>query len=145
MFGKMFCLWKIYAKLDLLLLLRDWKYCLSFCVAEFFINVGSIIGVILLAERFDGIGQWNRQQLLFFLGYGLIIRGLLDMFFNNQILNISRRVGRGHLDHMLMQPQPMVLSLFTEGFAPFTGSWSLLFGLFLTVYSGYVLQIESAF
>ena len=50
----------------------------------------------------------------------------MNMFFGYNVLTISRRLGRGQLDHTLVQPQPIWLSLLTEGFMPFSGSPVLL-------------------
>ena len=63
--------------------------------------------------------------MLFLLGYALLVRGVIDTFFNYNVAFISRRIGRGQLDHMLVQPQPLWMALLTEGFAPFSGSGML--------------------
>jgi ABC-2 type transport system permease protein len=132
----------MYAKLDLMWLLRDWKTCLTICASELIVNLGSFLGIVLLAERFNGIGEWSKPHILFFLGYGLLVRGILETFFNNQIALISRRIGRGQLDHILIQPNPLLFALLTEGFIPFTGCWSLLFGIGLSTYAIITLRIS---
>ena len=63
------------------------------------------------------------------LGYAALVRGLLDMGFSYNVLHISRRIGRGQMDHTLVQPQPVWMGLLTEGFMPFSGSWSLFTGI----------------
>src|SRR5207244_6500665 len=85
--------------------------------------------------RFDGIGSWTRPQVLFMLGYALLVRGLIDTFFNYNLAFISRRIGRGQLDHLLIQPQPLWMALVTEGFAPVTGTGMLLPAALLLVTS----------
>ncbi len=82
----------------------------------------------LLAARFDGIGSWSRDQVLFLLGYSLLVRGLVESLFGANVAHISRRIGRGQLDHLLLQPQPLWMSLLTEGFAPFTGPGMVIAG-----------------
>ena len=67
--------------------------------------------------------------ILFMLGYALLVRGLIDILFAYNVGFISRRIGRGQLDHMLIQPQPIWMALLTEGFTPFSGSGMLLPGL----------------
>ena len=74
-------------------------------------------------------------QVLFMLGYATVVSGLMNMFFGYNVLFISRRLGRGQLDHTLIQPQPIWLSLLTEGFMPFSGSPMLLPGIALMVWS----------
>ena len=107
------------------------KSAVLYSASETFVNVAAVTAMLLLAQRFDGIGFWSKPQILFMFGYATLVRGVLDTFFNYNVLFISRRVGRGQLDHMLVQPQPLWMSLLTEGFTPFSGSANLLPGLVL--------------
>ncbi|HTE17184.1 MAG TPA: ABC-2 family transporter protein, partial [Armatimonadota bacterium] len=85
--------------------------------------------------------RWSQPQIVFMLGYGMLANGLLDTFFSYNIRMISRRLGRGQLDHTLIQPQPVWLSLLTEGFAPFSGSALLLPGLGLMAWAALRLAL----
>jgi ABC-2 type transport system permease protein len=72
----------------------------------------------------------NRWDVLFMLGYVTCVTGLYQLFFSNcNTGHISRRIGRGQVDHMLIQPLPISVQLLTEGFIPFTGCQTLLFGI----------------
>lgn len=124
-------LWRLYGSMDLLYLARGPQVALTFYVSDLVIGVAAATATFLLAERFDGIGSWTKPQVLFMLGYALLVRMLIDTFFNYNLAHISRRVGRGQLDHMLVQPQPLWMGLITEGFAPLTGSGMLPPALFL--------------
>src|SRR5205807_9053098 len=53
-----------------------------------------------------------------------------------------RRLGRGQLDHTLLQPQPLWLALLTEGFVPCAGLAALLPGLGLMVWATPHLALE---
>jgi ABC-2 type transport system permease protein len=128
-------LWGLYARLDLLYVLRGPQLALSFYISDLVIGVAAITAMFLLAQRFDGIPPWSRDQMLFLLGYALLVRGIIDVFFNYNISFISRRIGRGQLDHVLVQPQPLWMVLLTEGFAPVTGAGMLLPGLLLIGWS----------
>src|SRR5687767_725539 len=66
-----------------------------------------------------------------------IIIGLsaITALFNSNVAFISRRIGRGQLDHILIQPQPLWMALLTEGFAPVTGAGMLVSGVGLLVWS----------
>jgi ABC-2 type transport system permease protein len=119
-------LWRLYATMDLLYLARGPQAALTYYFTDLLIGVAAATATFLLAERFDGIGPWSRPQVLFMLGYALLVRLLIDLFFNYNLAHISRRIGRGQLDHILVQPQPLWMALVTEGFAPFTGSGMLL-------------------
>lgn len=98
-------------------------------------NVGTIAGMLLLSERFAGIGVWSKPQIVFMLSYTYLVRSLLDVFFNFNVLFISRRLGRGQFDHTLIQPQPLWMSLLTEGFTPIYGTLMLWPGIALMIWS----------
>src|SRR5258708_27375293 len=63
------------------------------------------------------------------LGYAALVEGLVNPFFGYNVSFISRRLGRGQLDHTLIQPQPLWLSLLTEGFSPAFGFPTLVPGI----------------
>ena len=135
-------LWQLYATMDLLFLARGPQVAITFYVSDLLTGTAAVTATFLLAERFDGIGPWTRAQILFLLGYALLVRALIDVFFNYNLAFISRRIGRGQLDHVLIQPQPLWMALLTEGFSPVTGSGMLLPGLGLLIWSGRELQLS---
>src|SRR5215831_16627273 len=139
---RMFELWSLYARLDMLYVLRGPKTALGWYVSDLVIGLAAITASFLLAERFDGIPPWSRDQMVFFLGYALLVRGTIDVFFNFNIAFISRRIGRGQLDHVLVQPQPLWMVLLTEGFAPITGAGMLLPGVLTMAWSVEQLQLS---
>jgi ABC-2 type transport system permease protein len=111
-------LWKLYTVMDFTFVAADLKLALSYFIADFIVHFAAITATLLLADRFAGIGAWSRDQVLFMLGYASTVSGLLSLFFGYNVLMISRRVGRGQLDHTLVQPQPVWMALLTEGFMP---------------------------
>lgn len=115
---RLLALWGTYTRMNLVLLLRSKQQFVTYIVGDLLARAGTIAAVLLLAERFDGIGGWTQGQLLFLLGYGLMVSGIETLFFNYNVAAISRRIGRGQLDHSLLQPQPLALTFITEGFAP---------------------------
>ncbi len=139
---KLFRLWRVYARMDLLLMTRDLKSIVLWYISDGLLNIASITGVLLLAERFSGIGSWSKYHVLFMLGYASLIDGLLSLFFGYNVSCISRRIGRGQLDHTLVQPQPLWLSLLTEGFSPFYASSVLLPGILLIWWSCFSLHLH---
>lgn len=126
MVGRVFGLWRLYATMDLLFVARGPRVALTFYFSDLVRGAAAATATFLLAERFDGIGAWTRPQVLFLLGYALLVRLLIDTFFNYNLAHVSRRIGRGQLDHLLIQPQPLWMALITEGFAPVTGTGMLL-------------------
>jgi ABC-2 type transport system permease protein len=141
MASRIFRLWALYAWLDFMWMTRDLKFFLTYFVADLILNVTTVAGTLLLAERFDGIGAWNRDQIVFMLGYSILARGLVDTIFGYNVAFISRRVGRGQLDHALIQPQPIWLGLLTDGFNPFSGSASLIPAAGLLLWAGHRLGL----
>jgi len=115
---RLFRLWGVYARMDLLLLTRDLKSFLVWSLSDAITNVAAVTGMLFLAARFRGIGSWSQPQIVFMLGYAALVEGLGSLFFNYNVLHISRRIGRGQLDHVLIQPQPLWMTLLTEGFSP---------------------------
>ena len=130
-------LYGLYAKMDLAWFLRDTKFCVMAITADFISNLAAVAGVFLLAWRFDGVGGMSRYEVLFMLGYVTLITGVYQLFFANfNTGHISRRIGRGQMEHMLIQPVPMPVQLLVEGFIPVSGnsnfvSGSLLLGIAL--------------
>jgi ABC-2 type transport system permease protein len=132
---QLFRLWRIYAWLDFMWVTRSFRYFIVYYVADALINVATISAMLLLAERFGGIGAWSKWQIVFMLGYGLLTTSLLDTFFGYNVRFISRRLGRGQFDHTLIQPQPVWMALLTDGFNPFGTSSSVVAGLAMLVWS----------
>ena len=123
-------LYAVYARMDLDFLTRDMKIALGAVAADLLSNIASVSAIFLLAWRFDGIGGMSRWEVLFMLGYITCVTGLFQLFFSSgNTGHISRRIGRGQLDHMLIQPLPLGVQILTDGFIPFTGSQNLLFGI----------------
>ncbi len=132
---RLFQLWRLYAYLDFQLLTRSLTIFVTWYLTDATVKFASIAAMLLIAERFGGIGAWTKPQLIFMLGYATIVNGLLDTFFGYNVLFISRRIGRGQLDHTLIQPQPLWMALLTEGFAPIESSGTLLIGVALLMWS----------
>ena len=116
----------LYASMDLLYVARGPQTAIPYYLSEIVVGLSAVTATFLLAERFDGIGPWTKPQVLFLLGYALLVRGLIDTFFGYNVAFISRRIGRGQLDHMLVQPLPLWMMLLTEGFSPVGATSSLL-------------------
>ncbi len=128
-------LWRIHAKMDLVFIVRDARTVATFALSDALTGIAAVTGMLLLAARFHGIGRWTTPQLVFMLGYGMLATGLSSVLFNYNVAFISRRIGRGQLDHTLIQPQPIWLALLTEGFAPFSALMELVPGLALLLWA----------
>lgn len=125
-------LWRLYASMDFAWMAQDFRFFLTCWAADAIAALATITATLLLSERFDGIGPWTKPQITFMLGYATLVAGVTSSVFSYNVLHISRRVGRGQFDHTLLQPQPVWLSLLTEGFSPYSGGSGVLaagFGL----------------
>lgn len=145
-FKRWFQLYGFYAKMDLAWFLRDTKFCLLAILADFLSNIAAVTGVFLLAWRFDGVGGMNKYEVLFMLGYVTIITGLYQLFFANfNTGHISRRIGRGQIEHMMIQPIPLPVQLLVEGFIPVSGSSNFVSGIVIMFFAlsklGFIITV----
>jgi ABC-type uncharacterized transport system permease subunit len=131
----------MYAWLDFIWVTKSLQSFLLYYFGEVTIHLASLTSILLLAERFNGLGPWSKMQIVFMLGYAAMATGLLDIFFGFNVLFIGRRLGRGQFDHTLIQPQPLWMALLTDGFNPFAASGSLLTGIGLTLWAGSQLDL----
>ena len=130
---QIFRLYAASAKLDWQLLSRDVRTGLIYIFSDWISAVSSVLGIALLAVRFEGIGQLNADEILWMLGFFTLADGFTTMMLGScNWLWISRVVGRGQVDHMLIQPVPLWMQILTGGFLPFTGSSCFVTGVALT-------------
>jgi ABC-2 type transport system permease protein len=127
--------------MDLLWVGHDVRVALAWFTTDAVVNLAGAGAVFLLAERFAGIGSWSREQIVFMLGYAIVANGWPALLMGYNLLHISRRIGRGQVDHLLVQPQPLWQAFLTEGFMPLSGGLILLPGLALMVWAGRALGL----
>lgn len=131
-----------YAKMDLLWFLRDTRYCLLQILSDTICTGCTIAGVFLLSIRFGGFGGMSQDGILFMMGYSVLVDGIYMLFFmGNNTGMVSRIIGRGQLDHVMIQPVPLWAELLAQGFAPFSSSSMLIYGIALTAASLHRLSI----
>lgn len=132
----LFRLYRQYTKMDLLWFLRDTRYCLLQIFSDTVCAFCTIAGVFLLSEKFGGFGGMNQGEILFMMGFSTLVDGIYMMFFiGNNTSMISRIIGRGQLDHVMIQPVPLWAELLAQGFSPLSGSSMLVCGIGLTAYA----------
>lgn len=125
--------WRQYAKMDLLWFLRDTRYCLLYIITDTVGSLASVSAILLLCQRFGRIGGMSFDEMLFLCAYAVMVDGIIMLFFGgSNTAYISRIIGRGQLDHMLIQPVPLWVQMLTGGFIPFSGSSQLICGIVLT-------------
>lgn len=133
--------WRLFAWMDFTWMTRNLSFFLTYFLSDLTLGLATITATFLLAARFDGIGPWTTHQIIFMLGYATIVHGTMDTFFNYNVAFISRRIGRGQLDHVLVQPRPIWLTFLTEGFAPLSGGGTTVVGIALTIWAASKLSL----
>lgn len=131
----------LYGKMDLQWFLQDTKTCIIVILSELVSSVAAISSIVLLAVQFEGIGGMGLNEILFMLGFFTMANGIGYMFTGFNINNVSRIVGRGQIDHMVIQPVPLWMQMATMGFIPVSGNSGFIAGLGLTAFSLFQLQI----
>lgn len=134
-------LYGLYARMDYDWFTQDTFVCALVILSDIISNIASVSGILLLSMRFGGVGGLSADEVLFMLGFFTLADGLVFMFAGFNISSISRRIGRGQLDHMLIQPAPLWMQFLTEGFLPVSGNAGFLCGLILTIVSIVRLRI----
>ncbi|WP_313074161.1 ABC-2 family transporter protein [Lacrimispora sp.] len=131
----LFRLYRRYAVMDLLWLLRDTRYFFIQVLSDGISGGCTVAGVYLLSLNFDHFAGMKQSEILFMMGYALFVDGIFNLLFiGNNSGFISRIVGRGQLDHIIIQPVPLWAELLAQGFSPFSGSPLFLFGTGLAIY-----------
>lgn len=141
-FRQILRLYRLYGKMDRDFLMRDKRLGITCTICDMLPALSTAAGLGLLAVRFDGIGGLSADEILWLLGFFSMAGGITWMVLGNyNALHISRRIGRGQVDHMLIQPVPLWMQVLTEGFMPFTGSSSFIVGLVMLVVTTIRLEI----
>jgi ABC-2 type transport system permease protein len=107
---------------------------------DFIWHAGAMLAPVLVAVRFGHIGPWPAAAVVFMLAYGNVVGSVLDAMGDNFWV-VSARIGRGQLDHYLVQPQPLWRILLTEGFAPFNFWPVLTLGIVAMAWSVHALAV----
>jgi ABC-2 type transport system permease protein len=121
--------------MDLLWFLRDTRYFFIQLISDVVSGGCTIAGICLLSANFKNFSGMTQNEILFMMGYALFIDGIFMVFFiGNNTGMVSRIIGRGQLDHIMIQPVPLWAELLAQGFAPVSGSPIMILGIGLTAY-----------
>jgi ABC-2 type transport system permease protein len=128
------------ARMNAIRILRTREQAIAHTVTDFIGHSGAMLAPILVAVRFGHIGPWPVAAVVFMLAYGTVVSSLLDAL-GDSTFYLSQRIGRGQLDHYLVQPQPLWRALLTDGFTPFDFWPVLALGLALMAWSAARLHV----
>ena len=108
--------------------------------ADFIYHSGEFLAPLLVALGFGHIGRWTVTDLAFMLAYGTVVAGVLDVF--EGVWSLSDHVSRGEMDHFLLQPHPVWLSLLTKQFSPIWNWPVMVLGVSALIWSIGALQLK---
>ncbi|WP_455363084.1 ABC-2 family transporter protein [Vagococcus elongatus] len=129
--------------MDLLWFLREPSSFFIYIFSETVSALSAVASVFLLSTQFGKGTGISNNQIIFMLGYSLLVDGIYWLFFRgNNMGEISRIIGRGQLDHCMTQPVPLPIQLLTNGFSPVSSSHIFLTGIIVTVYAAHQLKLK---
>lgn len=105
-------------RLNAIRILRTRGQAIAYTTTDFLWHSGALLAPVLVAVRFGHIGPWPTAAVVFMLAYGAAVSSLMDIL-GDAPWRMSRLIGRGQLDHYLVQPQPLWRTLLTDCFTPF--------------------------
>src|SRR5579859_1271318 len=106
------------ARMNAIRILRTREQALVGTFTDFVWHSGALLAPVLVAARFGHVGPWPVAAVVFMLAYGAAVSSLMDAL-GDAPWRMSYYIGRGRLDHLLVQPQPLWRTLLTDGFTPF--------------------------
>jgi len=127
-------------RLNVARILRTREQAIAHTLTDFIWHSGATLAPILVVARFGHVGAWPLAAVVFMLGYGAIVASTMDAL-GDSPWRLSYCVGRGHLDHFLLQPQPLWRTLLTDSFTPFDFWPVLTMGIVLVATSVPRLQV----
>jgi ABC-2 type transport system permease protein len=127
-------------RLNAIRILRTREQAILYTLTDFIWHSGAMLAPILVAVRFGHIGSWPVDAVVFMLAYGAAVSSLMDVLGDGPFV-LSHRIGRGQLDHYLIQPQPLWRILLTDSFTPFDFWPVLSLGLILMARSAARLHV----
>jgi ABC-2 type transport system permease protein len=106
---------------------------------DFFFFFSSIGSVSFIFDHVVNIGPWEKNQLLFFLTFMLMIDNLHMMIFSQSFWEFSFHIKTGQLDYVILKPMNTIFSVF---FRHFRASSLFNTPLFLGYLIYYGIQVD---
>jgi len=96
------------------------QYKASFLMAtasQLVMTLGDLLAVLVLMERFTGLGQWSPGEILFFFGVMQVTFALVE-FLARGVTSFPPLVGSGRFDAMLLRPRGLLLQVVASQMDP---------------------------
>jgi ABC-2 type transport system permease protein len=126
-------------RMNAIKIMRTRGQALAHTFTDFVWHSGAMLASLLVAVRFGHVGPWPAAAVAFMLAYGMVVASVMDAL-GDYPFRLSQRIGRGQLDHVLLQPHPLWRVLFTEGFTPFDFWPTLTLGAAVMAWSAAALH-----
>lgn len=111
---------KLYLKSMAMLLRGQMQYPLSFLLrtlSQLVMEIGELMALVLLIDRFDHLNQWTGADLLFFFGM-ISVAFYLTECFGRGVTNFSPLVRSGELDTFLLRPRGVLTQVLCAAVDP---------------------------
>ena len=120
----------LYLKAAHMLIRGQMQYRTSFwlqTVSMVVMTGGELVATLLLFERFTALGQWSRDEILFYFGLMQVTFAQIELF-GRGFSSFGQLVRSGQFDRILLRPQSTVAGVLGSQFDP-RRLGSLLIGL----------------
>lgn len=112
---------KLYLRSMAMLLRSQWQYPASFCMqtlSQIVMELGEMLAVVLLIDRFGALNQWSGGNLLFFFGQMSITFYLTETFGRGITGAFPSLVRMGQLDTFLLRPRGVLTQVLCSAVDP---------------------------
>lgn len=83
---------------------------------DLFFYTSSLASVSFIYDHVTTIGPWEREQLMFFISFMLVVDAIHMMVFSHNFWQLSLYIKRGDLDFILLKPISSIFSCFFREF-----------------------------
>lgn len=145
MMDKMNHYWNVYKKFVSTSVSVETSFRTSFVLLIFmdlFFFFSSVGSVSFIYDHVANIGPWQKDQLLFFLTFMLMIDNLHMMIFSQSFWEFSFHIKTGQLDYVILKPMNTIFSVF---FRHFRASSLFNTPLFLGFLIHYGIKVDLSF
>ena len=136
--------WEVYKKFVSTSVAVETSFRTSFIlliIMDIFFFFSTIMSVRFIYDHVAMIGPWQKDQLLFFITFMLMIDNLHMMIFSQSFWEFSAHLKTGNLDYIILRPMNTIFSVF---FRHFRASSLVISPLFIghLIYYGMELNLD---
>ncbi|ADH60721.1 protein of unknown function DUF990 [Thermoanaerobacter mathranii subsp. mathranii str. A3] len=80
----------------------------SWFLADLSLYTATFLGYYLLTQKIDVFGDYNREEILFYITCFFLVNNLYAIFFAEAVSKFGQSVLTGYFDFDLLKPQPLI-------------------------------------